>query len=221
MSTYKFKVLKGGKVYGEATTKAEAEAVAKKIGGTVAEVVGAKPAKRKPAAKKPKTSNPNSSDRSQKRVTVTLANGKKHTYLVYSTDDEIRAFNSGNVGYNDYGEPGPVGTFNRSAVVAVDIQPAKPKNPPLERANAAAKKRNPPLEPVPAAVLLDTVRAGVPQTFHGVKVELQPVVDGKPMQRWQALAAIEAGKDGKKANPKPKKPAARKPAKSKAKVAYI
>jgi hypothetical protein len=42
MAAYKFKVIKGGKVYGEATTRAEAEAVAKKIGGTVAEAITAK-----------------------------------------------------------------------------------------------------------------------------------------------------------------------------------
>jgi len=183
MSTYKFKVLKGGKVYGEATTKAEAEAVAKKIGGSVAEV-GDKAA-RKVAAKKPKTSNPNSSDRSQKRVTVTLANGKKHTYLVYSTDDEIRAFNSGNVGYNDYGEPGPVGTFNRSAVVAVDIQPAKPKNPPLERANAAS--------------LLDAVKPGKPQVIHGVKVARVGAgysIDRMVLSRELAIKRLEGGKVG-------------------------
>lgn len=131
MSAYKYKVIVKGKVYGEATTLAEAEAAAKKVGGTVLQAVGKAPRK------------------------------------------------------------------------------------------VAAKKRNPPLEPVPAAVLLDTVRPGVPQTFHGVKVELQPVVDGKPMQRWQALAAIEAGKEGKKANPKPKaKPAAKaKPKTAKPKAA--
>jgi len=58
MAAYKFKVLKGGKVYGEATTRAEAEAVAKKIGGTVAEAVTAKagnPRACNPRAAKPKT----------------------------------------------------------------------------------------------------------------------------------------------------------------------
>jgi len=149
MSAYKYKVIVKGKVYGEATTLAEAEAAAKKVGGTVLQAVGKAP--RKVAAKKPKASNPK----------------------------------------------------------------------PAVKSKVAAKKRNPPLEPVPAAVLLDTVRPGVPQTFHGVKVELQPVVDGKPMQRWQALAAIEAGKEGKKANPKPKaKPAAKaKPKTAKPKAA--
>lgn len=52
MSAFKYKVIVKGKVYGEATTKAEAEAVAKKIGGTVAEVVGAKPAAKKPKVAK-------------------------------------------------------------------------------------------------------------------------------------------------------------------------
>ena len=42
MASYKFKVIKGGKVIGEATTRAEAEAAAKKHGGHVAEILAGK-----------------------------------------------------------------------------------------------------------------------------------------------------------------------------------
>jgi len=112
------------------------------------------------------------------------------------------------------------------AVVAVDIQPAKPKNPPLERANAAS--------------LLDAVKPGKPQVIHGVKVARVGAgysIDRMVLSRELAIKRLEGGKVGNpKPNPKavkakakpkpkttakPKKPATRKPAKTAAKVAYI
>lgn len=58
MASYKYKVIKGGKVIGEATTRAEAEAAAKKFGGHVAELLADEAQRKYVPDSKPAKTNP-------------------------------------------------------------------------------------------------------------------------------------------------------------------
>lgn len=188
MATFKFKVLKGGKVYGEATTKAEAEAVAKKIGGSVAEVVGAGPVKRVVAKKRnPSASSSKAPSATPKyRVaTVTFDDGTSRETMVGGTfwnEPELRE-------YYAIGKQFNLGTHRDRLVRVTKVDISKnaafgnPKNPPLERASAAA--------------LLDAVKPGKPQVIHGVKVARVGAgysIDRMVLSRELAIKRLEGGK---------------------------
>ena len=223
MSTYKYKVIKGGKVIGEATTRADAEAAAKKFGGHVAELL---------AGKAGRTGNP-SSDGDQP-----LSHFARAFFAVMRAKGGKSAQQFG-PGFEQLVREGVVEDYalwrstspedlrkiaEKSPQAAAEMRAFKPIVPP-KTAGSVASRGNPPLEPHSAATLLDAVKPGAPQQIHGIKVARVGAgysVDGKAMTRAQALKALEVGR---KANPKAKNaPAKAKPASRKAsgrKIQYV
>jgi len=211
MASYKFKVIKGGKVIGEATTRAEAEAAAKKLGGHVAEVVAATTGRRGNPAGHPQPAAKGLTG-GQYLLWLTAYGNAMTTRGVDKRQamQSVRQFTADAIA----GQPIRVTDDVKLAWSAVhfDGQPT----PAALRAGARAamkplieseKTHNPPLEPHSAATLLDAVKPGAPQQVHGVKVARVGAgysVDGKAMTRAEALKALEVGRNANPKAPKPK-----------------